>query len=115
MIEPVGLPLLKTFLLLSSGVSVTLYHSFLFQGNGGLIYLIYTLFLGVFFELCQINEYSKSVLSLSSFTYGTTFFMLTGLHGFHVFVGILCLSVLLYFTLFCYINSFSLISSECLI
>lgn len=115
MIEPAGLPLLKTFLLLSSGVSVTLYHSFLFQGNGGLSYLIYTLFLGIFFELCQINEYRKSALSLSSFTYGTTFFMLTGLHGFHVFVGIICLSVLFYFTFFHYINSLSLIRSECLI
>lgn len=115
MIEPAGLPLLKTFLLLSRGVSVTLYHSFLFQGKRGLRYLIYTLFLGVFFELCQINEYRKSVLSLSSFTYGTTFFMLTGLHGFHVFVGILCLSVLLYFTSSFYVKSLSLISRECLI
>jgi cytochrome c oxidase subunit 3 len=102
-------------LLLSRGVSVTLFHRFLFQGNGGLVYLIYTIFLGVFFEICQINEYRKRVLCLASFTYGTVFFMLTGLHGFHVFVGLVCLLILFYFIFFSYINSLSLIRRECLI
>lgn len=115
MIEPGGLPLLKTFLLLSRGVSVTLFHSCLFQKKRGFYYLIYTLFLGIFFELCQVKEYRKRVLSLVSFTYGTTFFMLTGLHGFHVLVGIVCLLILTYFVYCSYINSLSLIASECLI
>jgi cytochrome c oxidase subunit 3 len=115
LIEPEGLPLLKTFLLLSRGVSVTLFHRFLFRGQRGLLYLIYTLFLGIFFELCQINEYSSRELSLGSFTYGSVFFMLTGLHGFHVFVGLLFLSILFYFTSCSYVNSFSLIRTECLI
>lgn len=115
LIEPGGLPLLNTFLLLSRGVSVTLFHRYLFQKKGGLRFLIYTLFLGVFFELCQIKEYRKSVLSLGSFTYGTVFFMLTGLHGGHVLIGLVCLSLLCYFVMFSYVNSLSLISSECLI
>ena len=114
-IAPGGLPLLNTFLLLSRGVSVTLFHSYLFNGKRGLAFLLYTLFLGIFFELCQINEYRNSVLSISSFTYGTTFFMLTGLHGFHVLIGIVCLFILTYFIICSYINSLSLISSECLI
>lgn len=114
-IAPGGLPLLKTFLLLSSGVSVTLFHSFLFRGKSGLVYLLYTLFLGLFFELCQIKEYRNSVLSISSFTYGTTFFMLTGLHGFHVLVGIVCLCIICYFVIFSYVKSLSLIGTECLI
>lgn len=115
LIEPGGLPLLNTFLLLSSGVSITLFHRFLFQNNGGLVYLVYTIFLGVFFEVCQIKEYRKRVLSLASFTYGSVFFMLTGLHGFHVFIGLICLSVLFYFVSCSYVNSLSLIRTECLI
>lgn len=114
-IAPGGLPLLKTFLLLSRGVSVTLFHRCLFRGSKGFLYLIYTIFLGLFFECCQIKEYRKRVLSISSFTYGTTFFMLTGLHGFHVLIGIVCLLVLLYFVFNSYVNTLSLISSECLI
>ncbi len=115
LIEPGGLPLLNTFLLLSRGVSVTLFHRCLFNGRRGMGYLLYTLFLGIFFELCQINEYRKRVLCLGSFTYGTTFFMLTGLHGFHVLIGIVCLSILGFFVYNSYINSLSMISSECLI
>lgn len=115
LIEPGGLPLLNTFLLLSSGVSVTLFHRHLFQGKRGLSFLLYTLFLGVFFEMCQVKEYRQSVLSIGSFTYGTTFFMLTGLHGAHVMIGIVLLSILCYFVIFSYTNSLSLIRSECLI
>ena len=115
LIEPGGLPLLNTFLLLSRGISVTLFHRCLFNGEGGMKYLLYTLFLGVFFELCQIKEYRKRVLCLGSFTYGTIFFMLTGLHGFHVLIGIVCLSILRFFIYNSYINSFSMIRRECLI
>lgn len=115
LIQPGGLPLLKTFLLLSRGVSVTVFHRFLFRKKGGLNYLLYTVFLGVIFEICQVKEYSKRVLSINSFTYGSTFFMLTGLHGFHVLVGIVCLLILTYFVYCSYINSLSLIASECLI
>lgn len=114
-IEPGGLPLLKTFLLLSRGVSVTLFHRCLFKGQGGMRFLLYTLFLGVFFELCQINEYRKRVLCLGSFTYGTVFFMLTGLHGFHVLIGIVCLIILVFFIYYSWVNSGSLIRAECLI
>lgn len=110
-----GLPVLNTFLLLSRGFTITLYHRYLFQGKKGIQYLIYTLFLGVFFEGCQIFEYRRRLLSLFSFTYGTVFFMLTGLHGFHVFVGILGLCILWQFSYYSYINSDTLVRSECLI
>lgn len=115
MIRSKGVPLLKTFLLLSSGVSITMFHRKLFFGNGGLGTLLYTLFLGIFFEGCQFWEYRNSLLSLYSFTYGTVFFMLTGLHGFHVLVGLICLIILYIKVNFCCVNSRSLISSECFI
>jgi heme/copper-type cytochrome/quinol oxidase subunit 3 len=45
----------------------------------------------------QAFEYSRlmaGTLSLSSSTYGSVFFSLTGFHGLHVFVGLLLLSLL---------------------
>ena len=38
-----------------------------------------------------MHAYSDLNLKLSSGVYGSTFFMLTGFHGFHVFVGMLML------------------------
>ena len=54
-----------------------------------------TVLLGVTFLGFQAYEYmhaySELNLKLSSGAYGSTFFMLTGFHGFHVFVGMLML------------------------
>ena len=54
-----------------------------------------TVLLGVTFLFVQGYEYSHAYhelnLKLSSGIYGSTFFMLTGFHGFHVFVGMLML------------------------
>ena len=51
--------------------------------------------LGAAFLVCQAIEYghaySELNLKLSTGIYGSTFFMLTGFHGFHVFVGMLML------------------------
>ena len=37
--------------------------------------------------LLQAFEYIESTFTLSDSVYGSTFYMLTGLHGFHVIVG----------------------------
>ena len=54
-----------------------------------------TVALGLAFLCCQAYEYHEAYtelnLKLSSGIYGSTFFMLTGFHGFHVFVGMLML------------------------
>ena len=42
--------------------------------------------------------YSESVTIHSPGEFGTTFFTLTGFHGFHVFVGLVALTSLLYLT-----------------
>jgi len=39
-----------------------------------------------------MEAYRELNLSLGSGIYGSTFFMLTGFHGFHVFVGMLMLT-----------------------
>jgi cytochrome c oxidase subunit 3 len=58
-----------------------------------------TVFLGIIFLGFQVYEYvhaySDLNLKLTSGIYGSTFFMLTGFHGFHVFLGGLMLAIVL--------------------
>ncbi|MGP2420398.1 cytochrome c oxidase subunit 3, partial [Listeria monocytogenes] len=64
------------------------------------IWLFLTILLGAVFMGFQayeyIHAYSELNLKLTSGIYGSTFFMLTGFHGFHVTMGAIMLSVVLY-------------------
>jgi cytochrome c oxidase subunit 3 len=97
-----GLPLLNTLLLLSSGVTCTwAHHGLLAKKRDQLIKgLIATVGLGILFVLCQATEYHEAYtdmgLTLGTGIYGSTFFMLTGFHGFHVCIGAIMLSVILF-------------------
>jgi cytochrome c oxidase subunit 3 len=58
-----------------------------------------TVVLGIVFLLMQLTDYvllGQEGLTLSSGTYGTTYYTLTGFHGAHVFGGVIMLSVVLY-------------------
>ena len=94
---PWPLPTINTALLLTSGVTLTIAHHALLAGNRSktIAFMWLTVLLGVLFLLVQGYEYSHAYadlnLKLSSGIYGSTFFMLTGFHGFHVFVGMLML------------------------
>ena len=58
-----------------------------------------TTVLGIIFLLMQLTDYAilgSEGLTLSSGTYGTTYYTLTGFHGAHVFGGVIMLSVILY-------------------
>jgi len=97
-----GLPFINTLLLLSSGVTCTwAHHGLLAKNRDQLIKgLIATVSLGFLFVACQAFEYYEAYhemgLTLGSGVYGSTFFMLTGFHGFHVCVGAIILSVVLF-------------------
>jgi len=97
-----GLPFLNTLLLLSSGVTCTwAHHGLLAKNRDQLIKgLIATVTLGFLFVSFQAIEYYEAYhemgLTLGSGVYGSTFFMLTGFHGFHVCVGAIMLSVVLF-------------------
>ena len=88
---------INTLLLLSSGVTLTIAHHALIAGNRAktTTFMWITVLLGATFLGVQGYEYHHAYtelnLKLSSGAYGTTFFMLTGFHGFHVFVGMLML------------------------
>jgi cytochrome c oxidase subunit 3 len=97
-----GLPFLNTLILLTSGVTCTwAHHGLLAKNREQLIKgLIATVALGFLFVVFQAIEYHEAYtdmgLTLGSGVYGSTFFMLTGFHGFHVCVGAIILSVVLF-------------------
>jgi cytochrome c oxidase subunit 3 len=94
---PWPLPTINTALLLSSGVTITIAHHALIAGKRSktIAYMWMTVLLGIVFLVVQGYEYFHAYtdlnLKLSSGIFGSTFFMLTGFHGFHVFVGMLML------------------------
>jgi cytochrome c oxidase subunit 3 len=58
-----------------------------------------TVILGIVFLAMQLTDYAllgSEGLTLSSGTYGTTYYTLTGFHGAHVFGGVIMLLVVLY-------------------
>ena len=94
---PWPLPTINTGLLLTSGVTLTIAHHALIANQRGktIAFMWMTVLLGAVFLGCQGYEYYEAYhhlnLKLTSGVYGSTFFMLTGFHGFHVFVGTLML------------------------
>ena len=62
-------------------------------------WMLATIALGVVFLGFQITEYGHAYhdgLKLTSGIYGSTFYLLTGFHGFHVTIGVIMLTVILY-------------------
>ena len=100
--EAAGIPLWNTIILLTSGLTVTWAHWGLKKGNRGqlVLGLFATVALGFLFVGMQAYEYMHAYsdynLKLTTGVYGSTFFMLTGFHGFHVCVGAIMLTVMLF-------------------
>jgi len=84
-----SIPLLNTLILLLSGATITISHKRTVMGHRkmSLDYLFITFYLGIFFLFLQYFEYSISSFSISDSVYGCCFYMATGFHGLHVFVG----------------------------
>jgi cytochrome c oxidase subunit 3 len=95
---PWPLPTINTALLLTSGVTLTIAHHALIANHRAkcILWMWITVLLGATFIGVQAYEYIHAYndlnLKLSSGVFGSTFFMLTGFHGFHVFVGMLMLT-----------------------
>ena len=96
-----GIPAINTLILLSSGGTVTLAHWALLKGQRGrlIFWLAATVALGMYFLFLQAEEFGEAYnhlnLTLGSGIYGSTFFMLTGFHGFHVTMGTIMLLIML--------------------
>lgn len=95
-----NVPLINTLILLSSGITATMRHSFIINNKKwwGSFWLILTVFLGMIFTFLQGLEYANSFFSIRDRNFGTSFFILTGFHGLHVIIGsIFLLTVFLRF------------------
>jgi cytochrome c oxidase subunit 3 len=106
--DPWHLPLVNTLILLTSGTTVTwAHHALLKDDRQGLKWgLAATIALGILFTAVQAYEYTHAHFAFSrelqgvspeqqGNIYGSTFFMATGFHGFHVIVGTIFLIVCL--------------------
>ncbi len=97
--DPFHLPLLNTMILLTSGTTVTwAHHALLNNDRKGLMWgLALTILLGATFTGVQAYEYAHAMFAFNNANggniYGSTFFMATGFHGFHVLVGTIFLIV----------------------
>jgi cytochrome c oxidase subunit 3 len=90
-LDPWGLPLWNTIILLSSGVTITCAHKGILAAeristtNG----LIATISYGVIFTFIQSYEYIIAPFSINDGIFGSLFFMLTGFHGIHDSLSVL--------------------------
>ena len=96
------LPLWNTLILLFSSYTVHVAHNAIKAGDRAKLklWLGLTVALGILFLILQVEEYIHAYeelgLTLDSGIYGSTFFLLTGFHGFHVTLGTFILIIQLY-------------------
>lgn len=95
--ERPGLPLVgfNTLLLLSSSVTMQWAMTRIGRDDrpGFRRGLLATLSLGFVFLCIQVFEFANNGFGISDGIFGSTFYALTGLHGAHVFTGLLLMSV----------------------
>lgn len=94
-LNPWNVPLLNTVLLLSSGATVTWAHFAIIANNRreAILALILTVIFALLFTALQGLEYYEASFTIADSVYGSTFFMATGFHGFHVIIGTIFLTV----------------------
>jgi heme/copper-type cytochrome/quinol oxidase subunit 3 len=96
-VDYVSIPLFKTVILLSSGLTITWAHHRLIKNKKQNFFfgLNFTVLLGVIFLFLQNFEYLNSFFRFKTLIFGSCFYMLTGFHGMHVLVGTVFLIVCL--------------------
>nr|GEW38238.1 cytochrome c oxidase subunit 3, mitochondrial [Tanacetum cinerariifolium] len=84
-----GNPFLNTLIPLSSGAAVTWAHHAILAGKEkrALYALVATVSLDLVFTAFQEMEYYQALSTISNSIYGSTFFLATGFHGFHVIMA----------------------------
>jgi len=84
------IPLLNTFLLIFSGITLTWAHHAIIERNRieSIAGFILTIVAGTLFLGLQYFEYTETTFTISSSVFGSIFFLLTGFHGMHVLIGL---------------------------
>ncbi|KAA5606109.1 cytochrome c oxidase subunit 3 [Roseospira marina] len=93
--SPWGLPLANTLILVSSGFVLMWGRGGLHRANQGRVVkgIAIAAGLGALFLVLQAVEYGHAPFAFDANIYSSVFFMATGFHGFHVFVGVVFLTV----------------------
>jgi cytochrome c oxidase subunit 3 len=96
-LDPLKLPLMNTFVLLTSSAAVNVAHDGLRDGDRRTFknFLALGIALGALFVATQAYEYIHAPFDFKNSIYGATFFLATGFHGAHVIIGVIFLFVCL--------------------
>jgi cytochrome c oxidase subunit III len=103
--DVLSVPIFYTICLLSSSLTIHLAVKALRRGNVRVFgdWWLVTIALGAAFICGTAIEWNRLIyhdgLTISTNLFGTTYYSLVGLHGFHVVVGLLALSMVMVFTL----------------
>jgi cytochrome c oxidase subunit 3/cytochrome o ubiquinol oxidase subunit 3 len=103
-------PIFYSVCLLSSSLTIHLAVKALRKGRGGNFsaWWAATIILGAIFLFGTISEWNRLIyrdgLTISTNLFGTTYYSLVGLHGFHVVVGLILLTTVMVFALLGYIR-----------
>ena len=103
--EVLETPIFYTICLLSSSLTIHFATRFLERGKRGAFLGLWflTIILGALFLYGTGQEWRRLIyehgLTVSTNLFGTTYYSLVGLHGFHVTAGLIMLSVVLFFGL----------------
>lgn len=94
-INPFAIPLLNTALLLSSGATITYSHHGLINGDrySSILGALLTVILAVFFTSLQGFEYLQAPFTIADGVYGSLFYFSTLIHGIHVVVGTIFITI----------------------
>ena len=94
-LDPWEIPFLNTLILLSSGAAVTWAHHAILAGKEkrAVYALLVTVLLALVFTGFQGMEYVQAPFTISDSIYGSTFYLATGFHGFHVIIGTIFLII----------------------
>ena len=104
--DVLSVPVFYTICLLSSSLTIHLAAKALGRGNvrGFGMWWFSTIALGATFMYGTVSEWYRLIyhdgFTISTNLFGTTYYSLVGLHGFHVVVGLLALSIVMTFALF---------------
>jgi len=96
-LDPWGFPFINTLCLLTSGITVTSTHYAICGGSKSHAFftLVWTILLSLLFTCTQVFEYIIAPFTINDGIYGSTFYLTTGFHGFHVLIGTIFLAVCL--------------------
>ena len=97
----IAITTVSTFVLLMSSLAMVLALHYLKENekNKATLWILGVVFLGVIFmgfQFYEFNHFAHLGLTPRTNIFGTTFFILTGLHGGHVTIGILWMAFLAY-------------------